>query len=419
MNKREASPVRKALGVVMASAVLLGYFAPGAQTLRTLPEKLSLTTGQQCRVHLGALHLQGAGDSVSVAASEDETLKSRGVVDITADAQGETALVLSFLGIPLKTAQVKVAEEKRLIPGGSAIGVAIRTDGVLVVGTADVPGGGSPAEDSGIRPGDVIDMVDGVKISGADHLARLVEDSGGKALHLMCRRGEKAFEAIMTPLQDESAGAARMGAWVRDSTAGVGTLSYYDPETGAYAALGHGITDGDTGQILSVGEGQVLRARIVAVQKGQIGTPGELKGSFLREAETLGTVEDNNALGIYGHLDVPAQSVLYPDGLPVGLHSGVHTGEATILSTVDGEGVKEYTVEITRVNPQNAASNKNMVLHITDERLLDKTGGIVQGMSGSPIIQDGKIIGAVTHVLVNDPTRGYGIFIENMLGAAG
>ena len=181
---------------------------------------------------------------------------------------------------------------------------------------------------------------------------------------------------------------------------------------------GYGISHSWDGSVLTVSEGQVLRASIVAVQRGRSGAPGELKGSFLRERETLGDIRRNTILGVYGTLDEPAANPLYPSGLPIGLRDTVHTGPAAILSTVDGEGVKEYAVEIVRVNPQSAPAPKSMVIRVTDPRLLEKTGGIVQGMSGSPILQDGKLVGAVTHVLVNDPTRGYGIFIENMLDAA-
>ena len=224
--------------------------------------------------------------------------------------------------------------------------------------------------------------------------------------------------AVLTPHRDETTGAVRLGAWVRDSTAGVGTLSFYDPETGKYAALGHAITDGDTGSVLTVSEGQVLKAEIVAVQRGQKGAPGELKGSFLREGETIGSIRRNSILGIYGRLDKPAVNPLYPDGLPIGLRSGVHTGAASILSTVDSTGPHEYAVEITRVNHQTAPAPKSMVIRVTDERLLSATGGIVQGMSGSPIIQDGRLIGAVTHVFVSDPTQGYGLYVDWMLGEA-
>ena len=202
---------------------------------------------------------------------------------------------------------------------------------------------------------------------------------------------------------------------MRDSTAGIGTLSFYDPDSGQYAALGHAITDGDTGSILTVREGRVLKASIVAVQKGQRGVPGELKGSFLQNAAVLGDIAQNTTLGISGTLTTAATNPLYPDGLPIGTRSSVHTGAATILSTIGTGGVQEYTVEITHVSQQNAPAAKSMVLRVTDTRLLDATGGIVQGMSGSPIIQDGKLIGAVTHVFVSDPTQGYGLYVDWML----
>ncbi len=293
--------------------------------------------------------------------------------------------------------------------------MALRTEGVLVVGTSDLEGGKSPARESGILPGDLLRKVDGVDIESADQLSRLIAQAGVRPLPVELTRDGVAISTTMTPQMDASTGTARMGAWVRDSTAGVGTLSFYDPDTGRYGALGHAITDGDTGKILPVGQGQILKADVVAVQKGVKGTPGELKGSFLREGVILGNIKSNNLLGIYGSMDTPSVSALYPSGLPVGLRSGVHTGPATILSTIDQSGVTAFDVEITRVNDQSEPAPKSMVLRVTDPRLLEKTGGIVQGMSGSPIIQDGRLIGAVTHVFVGDPTQGYGLYIDWML----
>ena len=414
---RGASRLRKSVGVVLAAALGLGWFSPAQATLRELPATLSLTQGQLRTLTLGAgLTLTPMGGDAAVSASQDETL---GTVSLASETVGATDMLLRFLGVPVRKVEVQVAPEKRLIPGGDAVGVAMRTDGVLVVGVSDVAQGQSPAQAGGIRPGDVLRSVDGVPITGAEQLSALIAESGARPLAVDFLRDGVPMRTTMTPLIDETTGAARMGAWVRDSTAGVGTLSFYDPDTGRYGALGHAITDGDTGAILTVGEGQLLRASIVAVQKGQKGAPGELKGSFLREAVTLGDIRRNTALGIYGTLTAPAASALYPDGLPIGLQDEVTTGAATILSTVDASGVQPYAIEILRVNRQSASKQKSMLIRVTDPALLDKTGGIVQGMSGSPIIQSGKIIGAVTHVLVNDPTRGYGIFIEHMLGEAG
>ena len=409
---KKPSTLRKSACLVAVFLLGMSWFSPMQTALRQLPDTLALTQGQMLSLDLGGLTLEG--DAVSVTSSADERLS-----EVTGQSCGASEMCVSLLGIPLKKVQVKVSEEKRLIPGGQALGIAMRTEGVLVVGIGEAAEGVSPAKAAGLQAGDVITAVGGEAVTTAEGLTLLLNKSGRKPVPITYSRGGEKRTCLLTPHQDEGTGTVRLGAWVRDSTAGVGTLSFYDPDTGRYAALGHAITDGDTGAVLTVSEGQVLRAEIVAVQKGQRGTPGELKGSFLREGEVLGDIRRNSVLGIYGALDAPAANPLYPQGLPIGLRSGVHTGPASILSSVDGTGVHEYAIEITRVNQQNAPAPKSMVIRITDERLLDATGGIVQGMSGSPIIQDGRIVGAVTHVFVSDPTQGYGLFVDWMLQEAG
>ncbi|MBR6668363.1 MAG: SpoIVB peptidase [Clostridia bacterium] len=409
---KKPSTLRKSACLVAVFLLGMSWFSPMQTALRQLPDTLALTQGQMLSLDLGGLTLEG--DAVSVTSSADERLS-----EVTGQSCGASEMCVSLLGIPLKKVQVKVSEEKRLIPGGQALGIAMRTEGVLIVGIGEAAEGVSPAKAAGLQAGDVITAVGGEAVTTAEGLTLLLNKSGRKPVPITYSRGGEKRTCLLTPHQDEGTGTVRLGAWVRDSTAGVGTLSFYDPDTGRYAALGHAITDGDTGAVLTVSEGQVLRAEIVAVQKGQRGTPGELKGSFLREGEVLGDIRRNSVLGIYGALDAPAANPLYPQGLPIGLRSGVHTGPASILSSVDGTGVHEYAIEITRVNQQNAPAPKSMVIRITDERLLDATGGIVQGMSGSPIIQDGRIVGAVTHVFVSDPTQGYGLFVDWMLQEAG
>ena len=416
--KRSPSNLKKSIGVVLSMLVMLSYFSPMQRTLRTLPDHLALTQGQTRTIALGGLTITPREGSASVSASEDETLRDVGAVDLASETVGTSELLLSLMGIPLRRVEVEVSPEKRLIPGGQAIGVAMRTEGVLVVGVSDLQDAASPAQLCGIRPGDVIRRVGGAPVTSAEQLSALVAASEGMPLSIEFTRDGSVMTTTMVPKLDATTGTARMGAWVRDSTAGVGTLSFYDPDTGKYAALGHAITDGDTGQVLTVGEGQILRASIVGVQKGQKGTPGELKGSFLREAEVIGDIDRNSVLGIYGEMDEAAANALYPEGLPIGLRSGVHTGSAQILSSVDGSGVRAFDVEITKVNQQSTPAPKSMVLQVTDPDLLAITGGIVQGMSGSPIIQDGRIIGAVTHVFVSDPTQGYGLYIDWMLQEA-
>ena len=404
---KKPTMLRRSAGVVAAFLLAMSWFSPMQRTLRDTPDTLTLTRAQLEEMRLGQLTLEG--EVVSATASEDETLAEAASAEMW----------LSLLGVPLKKVDVHVSPEKRLVPGGQALGIAMRTEGVLIVGVSEAAEGVAPAKNAGLQAGDVIVGVDGSTVTTAESLTTLLEKSDGKPVHIAYRRAGESRTALLTPFRDEATGAVRLGAWVRDSTAGVGTLSFYDPDTGRYAALGHAITDGDTGSVLTVSEGQVLRADIVAVQKGQKGAPGELKGSFLREGEVLGSIRRNSILGIYGSFDSPAANPLYPDGLPIGLRSGVHTGPATILSSVDGAGVKEYAIEITRVNQQTAPAPKSMVIRVTDERLLAATGGIVQGMSGSPIIQDGRLIGAVTHVFVSDPTQGYGLYVDWMLQESG
>lgn len=414
---RKPTKLRKSIGLVLSVLLALSWFSPMQTTLRDLPDTLTLTQGQISTLRLGGLTLKS--DALTVTSSGDETLASVGAVEVVSQRVGTSDMLLTLFGIPLKKVEVQISPEKRLIPGGQALGVAMRTEGVLIVGLSDVAEDVSPAKSAGLAAGDVITGVNGTAVSTAEALTGLLNQIGPTQVQITYRRAGENRTALLTPHKDETTGAVRLGAWVRDSTAGVGTLSFYDPDTGRYAALGHAITDGDTGSVLSVSEGQVLKANIVAVQKGQKGMPGELKGSFLREGEVLGDIRRNSVLGIYGTMDGAAKNPLYPDGLPIGLRSGVHTGKASILSSVDGTGIHEYAIEITRVNPQTSPAPKSMVLRVTDEKLLEATGGIVQGMSGSPILQDGRIIGAVTHVFVSDPTQGYGVYVDWMLEEAG
>ena len=305
--------------------------------------------------------------------------------------------------------QTAALTERMLIPGGQAIGVALKTQGVLVVAR----GGGSSK--TPLREGDVILAAGGSSVSSTAELTACIANMQGEEISMRIQRGGREMDVTAPVPVDEADGKRRLGVWVRDSTAGVGTLSYIDPDTGAYGALGHAIVDADTGSTLTVQDGALLRATVVGVTPGQSGKAGELRGNFLKAGEQIGTLSVNGAYGIYGMLGDAPQASLYPQGLPVGTQSSVHTGAAEILSTVDGGVPQAYAVEIVRCIRQDEPAPKGMVLRVTDERLLARTGGIVQGMSGSPIIQDGRIIGAVTHVCLDDSAQGYGMYIEWML----
>lgn len=304
------------------------------------------------------------------------------------------------------------AAAKTLVPGGQSIGVAVRTGGVVVIGASDVGKKPSPARLAGIRSGDVITSVNGKDVTGAGELANLLTE--GKNTVEYMRNGEKRT-ALIVPANDS--GALRLGAWVRDSAAGVGTMTYYDPATGAFGALGHPVTDADAGIVLPIADGSIYENSIVGVERGRGGRPGEILGQFYGQDE-LGEVIKNNNFGIFGTADI-ADAGLYPEGIETAAREEVRPGQASIITTVDDAGPREYSCEITRIESRSADTNRSFTIKITDDELIAATGGIVQGMSGSPIIQDGKLVGAVTHVLVNQPDTGYGIFIENMLDAAG
>lgn len=288
-----------------------------------------------------------------------------------------------------------------LIPGGCTVGVKLYTEGLMVTGFEI----GSAAKAAGLKKGDVIVAADGKAIHTTEALRECLGED--RVLLTVLRNGKRASFCV-TPREDT------IGAYVKDSVAGIGTVTYYDPNTGAFGALGHGVCGTDAEHIMPMMAGVVVPSNVTEVRKGSGGDPGELKGTFDVE-HIWGEVTRNTERGIFGSLSVP----LNGKPLPVGRASEVKQGAATIMSNVNGREIRSYEVEILKVFSDDRASDRNLLLRIKDEELLNQTGGIVQGMSGSPIIQDGRLVGAVTHVLVNDPTRGYGIFIENMLDAAG
>ena len=395
--------VRHGLGIALSAMAFLCNYSPWVREATSLPDALTLTSGQKFVVQTGLPMLAASdGGAVSVLASQDER------VTISAEAGGQTSVTFSLLGlIPVHETRVNVVEERTLIPGGQAVGVALKTRGVLVVSDA--------AKGRALRAGDVILSADGKNVESTKALSEQVGTAQTDTVRLEVLRGGQTITVDAQAEPDPSDGRRKLGVWVRDSTAGVGTLTYIDPVNQAYGALGHAIVDADTGRLLAAREGAILHASIVGVTKGQSGKAGELKGNFLKAGEQIGSLMENCEYGIYGVLDDMPENLLYPQGLREGARSAVHTGAASIIATVDADGPQEYGVEIVRCFAQSEPSQKGMILRVTDERLLEKTGGIVQGMSGSPILQDGRIIGAVTHVYLSDATQGYGMYIEWML----
>jgi len=343
-----------------------------------------------------------------------------GAVREAAASAGDSyeAQLLLFDAIPIKTLRVSVSEQLYLTPGGEPFGIKLFTEGVMVVGLGSVQtanGTERPAEKAGICKGDVILSIDGQPVGSNEGVAAVVAASGGRALQLQLVRGGVQRTLRLVPALSKDGSGWQAGLWVRDSSAGIGTLTYVDPANGFAAGLGHGVTDSDTGQLVPVASGQFVSVRITGTTKGQAGAPGELHGSFA-DGQKLADLVYNSEQGVYGAV---SSHFWQKAALPVAFRQSVHKGKAKILCTVQGSEPKLYDVEILQLNLSDSAAVKNMVIRVTDKQLLAATGGIVQGMSGSPILQDGCIVGAVTHVFINDPTRGYGIFIENMLSAQG
>ncbi len=279
----------------------------------------------------------------------------------------------------------------------------------------------SPGEKSGVRIGDMIIKMNDLYINDMNDVKKMVHEAGTKhqPLHMLVVRGKEKLSLTLEPVKDNKDGEYRMGLYIRDSAAGVGTLTFYEPKTHAYGALGHVISDVDTGQAIVVGDGQIVQASVTSIEKGESGNPGEKYARFYNESEVLGSITRNTPFGIFGRMKDKPKRGKYTEPIPVVLADQVQEGPAKILTVVDGQKVEEFDIEIVNVVKQHFPATKGMIIKITDKRLLDKTGGIVQGMSGSPIIQNGKLVGAVTHVFVNDPTSGYGCFIEWMLQDAG
>lgn len=372
-----------------------------------LPVVLSETTGEKTVM---------ADTGASTFASLQER-KSAGSCDSLKEGLHKVTCYLFGL-FPVKEVEVSVVPQKSVYAGGQVVGIYGATQGILVLGSSQIekPDGGfaEPAEHI-LRAGDYITSVNGLEIEKKEELVRCVQDCQGERLVLTLWRGNEQISVSVTPVMAKN-GSYMLGIWVKDDMAGIGTLTYFEQDLD-FGALGHGIGDGQSGELLRLSDGRLYRAEVFGIQKGERGTPGELEGMLYYGAKNqIGQVSSNSDLGIYGKLkkDYYIQLLTEDSLYPVGYKQEVSTGSAVILSDASGEPAM-YHIVIDSLDYTPADSNKGIHFHVDDENLIALTGGIVQGLSGSPIIQNGRIVGAVTHVLVSDPTRGYGIFIENML----
>ena len=352
--------------------------------------------------------------------SEDEVLEvSSNSGEKTINKIGnETLSVSLFDKLFIKSVDVSVLPRTTVIPVGNIAGVKLYTNGVLVVGMSEIEGEDSktykPYENTGIEEGDMIVKINNNLISSTDDLIEKVNMSKGEKVEIEYIHDEETKECSITPVKT-SEEEYKLGLWVRDSAAGVGTVTFYEPSTQRFGALGHGITDIDTGDLLNIASGEFVTAQVLNIKKGENGNPGKIQGT-VEEQETIGDITKNTEFGIYGKIqDLSSLNIDTSKEMEVAMREEIELGKATILCSLDNQTVKEYEIEITKIYRDNNYNNKSMEIKVTDEELIEKTGGIIQGMSGSPIIQNGKFIGAVTHVLVNSSTEGYAIFGDLML----
>ena len=409
---------------IFGSALLISFifmfiYFPVIQVIK-IPKVINVFQGESIQVFSKFNVNTETENSNPVFAIE----KSSKGLHIEGENVGEQNVVFDFSGIPIKKSTVRVLKEIKLIPSGQSIGVQLNTLGVLVVGYHQVDstnGRVSPGEVAGIKVGDIISEINGNVITNMIDLTKYLDNIQNKSLpiKLTVIRYKETFETDLVPIQDSLDKNYKIGLYVRDSASGIGILTFIEPNTGKYGALGHVISDADTKSPIVVKDGTIYNSTVTSIDKGTNGNPGEKLARFSTGKEKIGNIYANTPFGIFGSLLKNNESEQNSIALPIALSSEVKKGPAQILTVVDGNKVEKFDIEILSSVPQRVPAIKGIIIKITDPRLLEKTGGIVQGMSGSPIIQNGKLIGAVTHVFVNDPTSGYGVHIEWMVREAG
>lgn len=392
--------------LIILLSICLAYIT----NINAIPESIILFEGE--RLNLSTI----AGITIN---KKDELPTATTVSSSEVEYAKTENYEVSFLNkFTLKNVEASVIPKTKVIPVGTTVGLKLHTNGVLVVGMSEVKGinneKSKPYENTKIKEGDMIVEVNGIAITCTNDLIQTVNSSEGENISIKYKRDEEIYSEEIIPVKTSST-EYKLGLWVRDTAAGIGTISFYDPESKSFAALGHGILDIDTEELISIANGEITTANIISIAKGEKGSPGEIRGSLIGQS-SIGTISKNTKLGIYGTLNnANVLNVGSESAIEIALREEIKEGKATLICSLENNQKKEYEIEIQKIYVNNNTDNKSMVVKITDEELLNKTGGIIQGMSGSPIIQNGKLVGALTHVLVSDPTKGYAVFADLMV----
>lgn len=403
------------LGITLISIFLISLIY--ITSISSLPNNIIMFQGEKLNLNtLLGINIQTKDNKINT--ENLQTVQASSYWDIDEDYTGKVNLSVNLFGINVKDITVNIIETTEVVPLGDIVGLKLYTNGVLVVGMSEISGIDKnkykPYENTGILEGDMIVEINEKTITNTSELIECVNNSKGKQISVKYVRDGEILETNIKPIET-SKDDYKLGLWVRDAAAGVGTISYYEPASGLFAALGHGIIDVDTEKLLDISSGEFVTTNIVSIVKGEKGNPGKIQGS-VETQQKIGDVYKNTEFGVFGK--VSNTSVLNEDltkTVKVASRNEIKTGKATIMCTLENNIKKEYEVEIEKIYKNNNSDNKSMVLKVTDKELLDKTGGIIQGMSGSPIMQNGKIIGVLTHVLVSNPTVGYGVFADLMV----
>ena len=406
LNKKESHMKKTIKKIIIVLFLLLIYTYVCNITL--LPSSYIMMQGENLNIHtLLGVSLQeiGAGKTLQTASNMNQTkVNEVGKVDFSLSL---------FKLFSVKDISVNVIPKTTVVPVGAAIGMKLYTDGVLVVGMSEIEGK-KPYENTGIKEGDRIIQINQNEIENTGDLMQAVNSCNGSSISIKYMRDEKTITTSMTPVKNGE-NQYKLGLWVRDAAAGVGTLTFYEPSTGMFGTLGHGILDVDTSELIKIENGELVTTNILSISKGEKGKPGEIRGT-IESGYTIGDIAKNTSFGVFGTLTKTSYlHISEQNAIEVCLREEIKLEKAQIICELENGKREYYDIEIQKVFVNNNQDNKSMLIKITDERLIEKTGGIIQGMSGAPIIQNGKFVGAVTHVLVNDPQMGYGVFADIML----